>query len=81
MSRVCTWKSISACEFIAERGVTREEVVCRPCRDDIGRAGKNPSYIPRWEKADNIHRIPVTGAQQLVGGHSSSSLGQDYSGE
>ena len=50
ISRVKTWKNIKACEFVAEKGITGDNHICRPCRDDVGRVLTNSTYHPRWEK-------------------------------
>ena len=34
----------------SEYGITQDDVVCRPCRDDVRRVMTNPSHSPRWEK-------------------------------
>ena len=45
MSRVKTWKNIKACEFVAEKGITGDNHICRLCRDDVGRVLTNSPII------------------------------------
>ena len=50
VSQVCTWQNTQARDVVAEYGITQDDVVCRPCRDDVRRVMTNPSHSPRWEK-------------------------------
>ena len=50
MRPVSSWKNTAACEFVSQKGITAQSLVCRPCRQDICRLLGDPSYIPRWEK-------------------------------
>ena len=50
MSYVQTWKSAQAYKLVAEKGITPENLICRPCQDDVRRMVGNPDYVPRWEK-------------------------------
>ena len=42
--------STEAVDFVAQKGITGEKSVCFPCRADVHRVLRDPSYIPRWEK-------------------------------
>ena len=50
MSTVATWQSIQARDTIARYGITPQDVICHPCRDDIRKIIANPSLQPRWER-------------------------------
>ena len=50
MSDVSTWTNTDASSFAKEMSMDDGDCICCPCRDDVCRCLKNPSYIPRWEK-------------------------------
>lgn len=50
MSLISTWNSDSAREFVSERGISEENVVCRPCRGHISKVLEHPNFEPGWEK-------------------------------
>ncbi len=50
MSQVHTWQNTQARDAVTDYGITLDDIVCRPCRDDIRRVTANPSHSPRWEK-------------------------------
>ena len=53
MSTVHTWQSTKARDAVGEYGITLQDTVCRPCRDDLRRIAANPDIRPRWEKEKN----------------------------
>ena len=48
------WMSQTARELALSMGVSFRTPVCQPCRSDITRLVKNPSYKPRWEKPKKV---------------------------
>lgn len=50
MALVRTWKSAEALDFVAQKGIKEDGLVCLPCRADIRRVLRDPSHKPRWEK-------------------------------
>ena len=56
-----TWKDPSAKQLLQTYGVHLNDLVCRPCRDDVGCCLKDREYKPRWTKVHksqhcSIHR-------------------------
>ena len=49
-STVHSWQSTQARSVVSEYGITQNDTVCRPCRDDIRRVVANPDLKPRWRK-------------------------------
>ena len=49
-STVHSWQSTQAQSVVSEYGITQNDTVCRPCRDDIRRVVANPDLKPRWRK-------------------------------
>ena len=50
MIQVQTWQNTLARDVVAKFGITPDDIVCRPCRDDIHRVTANPDHSPRWGK-------------------------------
>ena len=50
MSTVHSWQSAQARSAVSEYGITQNDTVCRPCRDNIHRVVPNPDLKPRWRK-------------------------------
>lgn len=51
MSKVSTWHNSQACYTVSQYGITEDDIICRPCRDDVRWIAANPSsHTPRWEK-------------------------------
>ena len=50
MSKVSTWHAERARQIAVSCGISEDDLVCRPCRDDIHRMEQNPTHFPRWEK-------------------------------
>ena len=50
MSQVHTWQNTQARDVVGNYGITPDDIVCRPCQDDIRRVTVDPNYSPRWEK-------------------------------
>ena len=38
--------------FVTSLQVQSDEVICKPCKDDVSRILANPSHIPRWRKGN-----------------------------
>ena len=53
MSQVHTWQKSQAHDVVTNYGIIPDDIVCRPCQDDIRRVTANPSYSPRWEKTNH----------------------------
>ena len=65
MSHVETWRNAQACDFVANIGITPDNLVCHPCRDDVRRVLANPSHVPRWEKKSKHNKCCVRGCSEL----------------
>ena len=52
MSKVDTWHAQEAQDIATRYGIAKEDLVCRPCRDDIRRIANNPEHVPRWKKGE-----------------------------
>ncbi len=52
-SKYLCWKNASSQQCAQSLGVDAESPICCPCRDDISRLVKDPSYVPRWGKKVN----------------------------
>ena len=50
MTRVSKWHSQESQEIALRYGIIEQDLVCRPCRDDIRRLSSNPEFVPRWGK-------------------------------
>ena len=50
MSTIHSWQSTQARNAVSEYGITENDTVCRPCRDDLRRIAANPNLKPRWKK-------------------------------
>ena len=71
MSQVHTWQKTQAHDVVANYGITPDDTVCRPCRDDIRRVTANPSYSPRWKKINhNVIKCFVKGCPDVCFAHS-----------
>ena len=63
LSAPMSWKNIEAQKLaLTSLSLTHQCLVCRLCRDDIGRMVKNPHIKPRWER----ERERKTAASQCV---------------
>jgi len=45
MSHVQTWKSVQTGKLVTQKGIIPENLICRPCWDDVHRMVGNPDYI------------------------------------
>ena len=64
MSTVSTWQSMQACDVTGQYGITRNDMVFRPCRDDVRQVAANPgSHTPRWEKRKDLKKCCVKECQ------------------
>ena len=71
MSQVHTWQNTQARDVVADYGITLDDIVCRPCRDDIHRVTANPSHSPRWEKIKHdVIKCCVKGCPDICFAHS-----------
>ena len=53
LSALMSWRNVEAQKLaLTDLHLTHQCVVCRLCRDDIGRMVKNPDIKPRWEKGE-----------------------------
>ena len=53
LSAPMSWKNIEAQKLaLTSLSLMHQCLVCRLCRDDIGRMVKNPHIKPRWEKRE-----------------------------
>ena len=69
--QVHTWQNIQARDVVADYGITLNDIVCRPCRDDIRRIIANPSHSPRWEKIKHdVIKCCVKGCPDICFAHS-----------
>ena len=71
MSQVHTWQNTQARDVVGNYGITPDDIVCRPCRDDIRRVTADPNYIPRWEKKNHdTIKCCVNGCPDVCFAHS-----------
>ena len=70
MSKVQSWQNAQACELVSKLGITLDDIICRPCRDDIRRVLANCSYIPRWGKRNKLTKCCVKGCPDVCFVHS-----------
>ena len=61
----CTWKDERAKMLILFYNVPLNNLVCRPCRDDISRCLKESDYQPRWQKIHKTHCC-IDGCDQQI---------------
>ena len=59
MSQVQTWKDTKACDLVTKIGIALNDMVCRPCRDDVRRVLADPSHSPRWKKTNKLIKCCV----------------------
>ena len=53
LSALMSWRNVEAQKLaLTDLHLTHQCLVCRPCRDDIGRMVKNSDIKPRWEKGE-----------------------------
>ena len=53
LSALMSWRNVEAQKLaLTDLHLTHQCLVCRPCRDDIGRMVKNPDIKPRCEKGE-----------------------------
>ena len=50
ISKVATWQSTQAQDEVAKFGITVDDMVCQPCRDNVQKILGCPDHTPRWEK-------------------------------
>ncbi len=73
MSQVHTWYNTQAHDVVDNYGITQDDIVYCPCRDDIRRVTANPSYSPRyiWEKKNyDTIKCCVKGCPDVCFAHS-----------
>ena len=73
MSKVQSWQNAQACELVSKLGITLDDIICRPCRDDIRSVLANCSYIPRWGKRNKLTKCCVKGCPDVCFVHSKVS--------
>ena len=61
-----TWKDPSAKQLLQSYSVHLNDLVCRPCRDDIGRCLKDSEYQPRWMKAQKSQHCSINRCNKRV---------------
>ena len=69
-SQVHTWQNNQARDIVGNYGITPDDIVCRPCRDDIRRITADSNYSPRWEKINHdIIKCCVNGCPDVCFAH------------
>lgn len=65
ISKVAEWQNAKAQDEVFKYGITRDDIVCRCCRDDIRKMLGRPDHIPRWEKRKIDVKCCVKGCENI----------------
>ena len=70
VSQVQTWQNTKTCDLVTRIGITLNDMICHPCRDDVGRVLANPSHSPRWKKTNELIKCCITSSLDVCFVHS-----------